>query len=58
MHLGETEEIIAACQQQCDRILSLFDSDMLSVETEHFVDGSQETKSTVGIMVHGCVVCS
>ncbi len=58
VHLREQEEIIAACQQQCDRILSLVDSDMLGVETEHFIDGSQGTKSTVGIMVNDCVVCS
>ncbi len=32
-------------------MLVLVDSDVLGVETEHFIDASQSSKSTVGIMV-------
>lgn len=32
-------------------MLALVESDVLGVETEHFVDASQSSKSTVGIMV-------
>lgn len=35
----------------CDKVLALVESDVLGVETEHFVDASQSSKSTVGIMV-------
>ncbi len=35
----------------CEKVLELVDSDVLGVETEHFIDASQSSKSTVGIMV-------
>ena len=54
--LQEQEGIIGECEGQCDSILALVDSDVLGVETEHFVDGTHATKSTVGIMVKDCVV--
>ena len=43
--------IIAECEAYCQKILKLVDADVLGVETEHFIDASQATKSTVGLMV-------
>lgn len=36
LHIKEQEELIAQCEEQCKIILELVDSDVLSVETEHF----------------------
>ena len=44
-------QIIAECEAYCQKILERVDSDVLGVETEHFIDASQATKSTVGLMV-------
>ena len=44
-------QIIAECEAYCTKILELVDSDVLGVETEHIIDASQATKSTVGLMV-------
>jgi hypothetical protein len=40
----------------CKNILDLVDGDVLGVETEHFIDASQSSKSTVGLMVKDGVV--
>lgn len=37
-------------------MLLLVDSDVLGVETEHFIDASQSSKSTVGLMVQDGLV--
>ena len=44
-------QIIAECEVHCQGVLDLVDSDLLGVETEHFVDASLSTKSTIGLMV-------
>ena len=43
-------QIIDECEGWCKKILEIVDSDVLSVETEHFIDASLATKTTVGIM--------
>mmetsp|Transcript_95732 Transcript_95732/g.139837 ORF Transcript_95732/g.139837 Transcript_95732/m.139837 type:complete len:567 (+) Transcript_95732:81-1781(+) len=56
LHLKEQENLIALCENECKAILELVDSDVLGVETEHFIDASQDNKSTVGLMVGDGIV--
>ena len=56
MHLTKMEDIIAACEHDCSKILEYVDSDVLGVETERFSEANQTTRSTVGLMVTDCIV--
>jgi len=56
LHLKEQEAIVAQCEQECDRILSLVDANVLGVPTERFVRPDHETRSKVGLILKDCLI--
>lgn len=54
LHLKDQEAIVAQCEQECAKILSLVDADVLGVPTERFVRPDHETRSKVGLILKNC----